>query len=192
MKNNNRKQEIIESCISLICKNGFEPASMQNIADETGISKSTLYFYFDSKETIFKEVYEYCHKLDVKACNQGIDELDSAIDKLCKRFSNIVEHTIKHPKEAQVEVLYMTSLNFNGLEANDRDDFLCDINKIIKEGIENNEIKEMPEWLLSEFYYGMTMSMYMKFKNNPDLWYDETIKNSCYQVIRDAFIKTTI
>ena len=45
---------------------------MQNIADETGISKSSLYFYFNSKETIFKEVYEYCHKLDVDACNQGI------------------------------------------------------------------------------------------------------------------------
>ncbi len=81
MKNNNRKQEIIESCISLICKNGFDTASMQNIADETGISKSSLYFYFDSKETIFKEVYEYCHKLDVDACNQGISGLNTAIYK---------------------------------------------------------------------------------------------------------------
>lgn len=54
---------------------------MQNIADETGISKSSLYFYFDSKETIFKEVYEYCHKLDVDACNHGISGLNTAIYK---------------------------------------------------------------------------------------------------------------
>lgn len=85
MKNNNRKQEIIESCISLICKNGFDTASMQNIADETGISKSSLYFYFDSKETIFKEVYEYCHKLYVDACNQGISGLNTAIIQSCIR-----------------------------------------------------------------------------------------------------------
>ena len=187
MKNNNRKQEIIESCIHLICEKGLELSSMQSIANEVGLSKATLYFYFDSKETLFREVYEYCHQLDVEACNKGISEIASPLEKLCKRFSNIIEHTIKHPKEAQVEVLYATSFNYKNANMADREDFLHDIAEIMREGIEKNEIKPTAVWLLSELYYGMTMAMYMKFRNNPDLWNEEAIRDSCYQIIRDSF-----
>lgn len=186
MKNNNRKQEIMDACINLMCQRGLDLSSMQKIADEVGLSKATLYFYFDSKETLFREVYEYCHKLDVEACNAGIDEIDNTVDKLCKRFENIIEHVIKYPKEAQVESLYA---NYMGSSEENREkfDFIKDIVKIMKEGIEKEEIKPMPEWLLAEFYYGMSTAMYMKFKNNPDLWEVEDIRNDCYQIIRDSF-----
>lgn len=187
MKNNNRKQEIIDSCIHLICEKGLDLLSMQNIANEVGLSKATLYFYFDSKETLVREVYEYCHQMDVKACNQGIDEMDSPLDKLCKRFSNIIEHAIKHPEESQVELLYAASINNQSTHLGDREDFLQDIAEIMREGIEKKEMKQTSVWLLAEIYYGISMVMYMKFKNNPDLWNDENTRNSCYQIIRDSF-----
>ncbi|MDD7280381.1 TetR/AcrR family transcriptional regulator [Floccifex sp.] len=185
MKNNNRKQEIIESCIHLICEKGLDLSSMQMIADGVGISKATLYFYFDSKEALFKEVYHYCHQLDVEACNAGLENIDSAIECLCVRFDNIVNYCINHPLEAKVEVLYSSNPNTSSLI--ERDDFIRDITSILKQGIEKKEIKDMPEWLLAEFYYGMTKSMYMKFMNNPDLWQVEEIRNNCYEIIRDTF-----
>lgn len=188
MKNNNRKQEIINSCINLICEKEFDLSSMQAIANEVGLSKATLYFYFDSKETLLREVYEYCHKMDVDACNKGIDEVENAVDKLCKRFANIVEHTIKHPKEAQVELLYDTSPMYIK-HYGDREDFLKDITKIMKYGIEKSEIKNMPEWLLAEFYFGMSQAMYLKFKNNPELWAIDEIRNDCFKIIKDTFTR---
>lgn len=187
MKTNNRKEEIIKACIHMICEKGAGLSSMQAIADEVGIAKGTLYFYFDSKETLYNEVFDYCHKLDVEACNASLEQYDSAIDKLCKRFENIIEHVIKYPEEAKVENL----ITYYPMYQKERykKDFTDSILEIIQRGMEKDEIKEMPDWLLTELYYGITMSMYMKFIHNPDLWNDETIREDCYQFIRDAFKK---
>ena len=68
-------------------------------------------------------------------------------------------------------------------------DFTDAIREILRQGIERDEIKDMPAWLLAELYYGITMSMYMKFVHNPDLWNDETIRKNCCQFIRDSFKK---
>lgn len=187
MKINNRKDEIIKACIHMMCEKGAGLSSMQAIADEVGIAKGTLYFYFDSKETLYNEVFEYCHQLDVEACNVGLECCENALDKLCKRFENIIEHAIQHPEEAKVENII--SLYPMYQREHYKKDFTDAIIVIMQEGMEQGEVKEMSDWLLTELYYGITMSMYMKFIHNPDLWNDEKIRKDCCQFIRDSFKK---
>ena len=40
------------------CAQGFDAASMGEIAREAGVSKGTLYVYFDSKEELFEAIVE--------------------------------------------------------------------------------------------------------------------------------------
>lgn len=185
--NKNRKKEIINACIRLINEKGLDLSSMQDIANKVGISKSTLYFYFDSKESLYREVFLHCHRMDCQACNEGIDELDHALDKLCKRFENIINYAISHPQEAQVEALYQVSPVYGKESELIKSDFIRDIVGIMEEGIEKKQIKNMSEWILAEFYYGIAYSMYMKFKNEPELWDDEFIRKSCFEMIKDTF-----
>ena len=104
-----RKEEIMEACINLIYEKGLETSSMQKIANEVGITKSTLYFYFDSKESLYQEVYFHCHRLDAIACNEGLEAIANPVEKLCKRMENIINYAIAHPKESQVEVIFSVS-----------------------------------------------------------------------------------
>lgn len=187
MKVNNRKDEIIKACIRMMAEKGAGLSSMQAIADEVGIAKGTLYFYFDSKETLYNEVFEYCHRLDVEACNVGLESCKSSIDKLCKRFENIIEHAIQHPDESKVENIIALYPMYQ--REHYKKDFIDAIMLIMQEGMENGEIKEMPDWLLTELYYGITMSMYMKFIHNSDLWNDDEIRKDCCQFIEDSFKK---
>ena len=61
MNHTDRKAEIIDASITLFCEKGLDLTSMQDIAAATGISKATLYFYFDSKAALIQEVYQHCY-----------------------------------------------------------------------------------------------------------------------------------
>ena len=50
---NAKRQQILEGARRSFMAHGFDAASMGAIAREAGVSKGTLYVYFDSKEALF-------------------------------------------------------------------------------------------------------------------------------------------
>ena len=53
-----RPQEILEAALSVFAEKGFAAARMDDIAARAGVSKGTIYLYFDSKETVFKALLQ--------------------------------------------------------------------------------------------------------------------------------------
>jgi AcrR family transcriptional regulator len=51
-----KRQQILDGARRLFLAEGFDAASMGEIAREAGVSKGTLYVYFDSKEELFAEL----------------------------------------------------------------------------------------------------------------------------------------
>jgi len=61
------KNKILKSAFHLFSKNNYHAVSMTQIAEGAEISKGTLYWYFDSKEELFRETVvtglDYFHEL---------------------------------------------------------------------------------------------------------------------------------
>jgi Transcriptional regulator len=53
------KQRILDVAIDLYAQRGFDAVSMQDIADAVGIKKASLYYHFESKDQILKEILQY-------------------------------------------------------------------------------------------------------------------------------------
>lgn len=51
-----KKNEILNSALSVFLEQGYERASMDSVAKKAGCSKPTLYNYFASKESLFESV----------------------------------------------------------------------------------------------------------------------------------------
>ena len=51
-----KRRQILDGARRLFLSKGFDAASMGDIAQEAGVSKGTLYVYFDSKERLFQEL----------------------------------------------------------------------------------------------------------------------------------------
>jgi AcrR family transcriptional regulator len=51
-----RREEILEAAQQVFGNSGFARAKLDDVARLAGVSKGTLYLYFDSKETLFREV----------------------------------------------------------------------------------------------------------------------------------------
>ncbi|SDM90617.1 TetR/AcrR family transcriptional regulator [Sediminibacillus halophilus] len=57
-----KRMEIIQSAIKCFSRKGYFSTSMQEIADDCGVSKGLLYKLFDSKEDLLIQVFESNHK----------------------------------------------------------------------------------------------------------------------------------
>lgn len=79
------KHKIVNIASHVFSKYGFKKATMDDIAKASGMGKSSIYYYFNSKEKIFeavvkKEAYQLSIELDKKVINTN----DSPKDKLRK------------------------------------------------------------------------------------------------------------
>jgi AcrR family transcriptional regulator len=51
-----RPDEIIDAALAVFGESGFARAKLDDVARHAGVSKGTLYLYFDSKESLFREM----------------------------------------------------------------------------------------------------------------------------------------
>jgi AcrR family transcriptional regulator len=68
-----KRRQIIEGARNVFLAQGFDAASMNDIARAAGVSKGTLYVYFNNKEELFEAIVE--EECDAQA--EGIFDLDS-------------------------------------------------------------------------------------------------------------------
>lgn len=53
-----RRDGIIEAAVGVFARDGYKGASVDDIADAAGVSKGTVYGYFDNKEALFYATFE--------------------------------------------------------------------------------------------------------------------------------------
>ena len=54
----NRRQDVVEAAVRVFHKKGYASASIQDVADEVGVLKGSLYHYIDSKEDLLARIFE--------------------------------------------------------------------------------------------------------------------------------------
>jgi AcrR family transcriptional regulator len=54
-----RKKQIMEAAISVFNRNGFNDSRMDDIVEEAGISKGTVYWYFKNKEELIISILDH-------------------------------------------------------------------------------------------------------------------------------------
>lgn len=90
---------ILNTAQWLFVEIGYEKTSMQNIMDETGLSKGAIYHHFKSKEEIFNVVAERIGEENVKRFEEiRLDPALSGKEKLEKLFRS----SLLHPNQEKV------------------------------------------------------------------------------------------
>jgi AcrR family transcriptional regulator len=82
-----KRRQIMEGARVVFLAQGFDAASMNDIARKAGVSKGTLYVYFDSKEALFVAITdEQCHKQAESVFE--LDEADRDVAGVLTRLGN--------------------------------------------------------------------------------------------------------
>jgi len=88
---------ILKSAKRIFERKGMEGARMQEIADEAGINKALLHYYFRSKQLLFEAVFKNAFLLLAPTLNKIINNDSSLFEKIREFSNNYISFIIKHP-----------------------------------------------------------------------------------------------
>lgn len=164
-----KRARIIDAAIEVFGTDGFDAASMADVAAKAEVAKGTLYLYFASKELLFEEAYQLCCREREEACGAQTEVLSGALDRLCLRLRNgtrwemaaplknrLVRAYLTHPRFSRSVRRVVEGLNTGTLEA------------IVRQGIEGGELRPMPAELLEEMYIRFGSAVYYHLEKHPE------------------------
>ena len=91
-----RKEEIINVAANLFSQKSYHDVTMDQIAEQVGVAKGTIYLYFDSKENLYLEILEDTYEEIESILEKEIAKDDSAPKKLKKMLRLIFTFYLQH------------------------------------------------------------------------------------------------
>lgn len=95
--NTTTETEILEAAQRIFQTKGMAGARMQEIADEAGINKALLHYYYRSKQLLFEAVFKSAFSLLSPQLNKVLNDNSSLFDKIQNFSENYISFVIKHP-----------------------------------------------------------------------------------------------
>ena len=86
MPKENKKELIIREALKLFSEKGFAAVSMRDLAESVGISVSTIYHYYESKQALVKDMIELANELTAKARDSFFRILSGTEKVECEPF----------------------------------------------------------------------------------------------------------
>jgi len=96
-KDTTTESEILKAAKRIFQRKGMIGARMQEIADEAGINKAMLHYYYRSKQLLFEAVFKKAFLLLAPQLNEVMNSDDSICEKIKNFTNNYISFVIKHP-----------------------------------------------------------------------------------------------
>jgi AcrR family transcriptional regulator len=143
-----RPQEIIEAAFAEFSRNGYATTTLDRIAERAGVTKGTIYVYFENKEHLFISMVED----STKAAHETVREMfethaGSTVDLLRAQFSFIYRHIVEDKRRREVvRMLIAEASRFPELADRYYDEILrpCldQLKQAIQRGVDRGEIRK--------------------------------------------------
>ena len=117
-----KKAEIMEACFNCYAENGLTGTGIQALADACGLSKASLYTYFDTLDDLIVQSTEYCmSKVEdefMRLAPSGVQDIERFIDEVpywtAKRHGKkyrLMYQVYTHPKYIEHGKAFFAGVN---------------------------------------------------------------------------------
>ncbi len=116
-----RKQEILKKSLDLFIEEGYEDVTFQKIADRCGITRTTLYIYFNNKREIFLwSIKQLTSNVEKELMNIISNKDLNAIDCLKNTINKIFDICEENKQLFTVLLSYLIQLQKSGADVNEK------------------------------------------------------------------------
>lgn len=141
-----RPAEIMAAALKLFSERGFAATRLEDVADAAGVSKATIYLYFDSKADLFKAMIRDIAAVRISAAETMIDDFKGSTADLIRSLLGLLSNIAKVPElRALIKVVLSEAGNFPDIAAFYRDEValrgLQNIARIIERGVARGEFR---------------------------------------------------
>src|SRR6202789_1929992 len=98
-----RPQEILEAAFAEFSRNGYAMTTLDQIAERAGVTKGTIYVYFENKEHLFISMVREITKTTLDIVHGMFESHEgSTADLLRAQFSFIYQHIVEDRRRREV------------------------------------------------------------------------------------------
>ena len=154
---NKTKRKIFEASMKLFAEKGYDATSVEEITATVGVAKGTLYYHFSSKEEIFNFLIDEGVKLLLNNIEIKIKKFNNSIDKL--RAVILLQNRILKKYESLIKIFLSQIWGDDPRSVRCKETvlkYIDEIEKIVKEGIEKKEIKQVDSNVIAAEIFAVT------------------------------------
>ena len=166
---NKTKRDIFQSAIKIFSTNGYDGATMDEISASAGVAKGTVYYYFKSKD----EVFRYIIIEGVTLLREQIESIIAGKGDYTYKLRELTKDQLKLVYENKDLFKVIISQAWGGKIRHSElrellKEYLEDIEKFLKMAMEDGAIKECESSFLTYMYFGtlVSVAVYNVIKND--------------------------
>ena len=177
VKTVNTETKILEAARKVFMKKGLSGARMQEIADEAGINKALLHYYFRSKDQLFYAIFKEAFKILIPYVadifNSGVT-LEIKLTRLAEKYIEILEHNRYLPLFVLSEIQQNPDRVSQFLNLNE----FVDFNKLSRQIISEFGIDTINEKMVRHIFVNFLANMIFPFIARPLIQFNMNLSDS--------------
>lgn len=177
------KDEIIDAAVKLFTDYGYHKATMDLIAEEVGVAKGTIYWYFSSKKELFMEILkvDFHRYFDFLQELRDNNQLNSQ-EKMETIIVNRMDHFEKHKPIFRELMTNNEEIDkeFKEEMMGLRDKHAQLLADLFSQGIENGEFEIEDSYIAALAFMGINISI-----SNDNLLTNQENKERTARILKD-------
>jgi TetR/AcrR family transcriptional regulator, cholesterol catabolism regulator len=187
-----KKEQILRTAAGMFCEKTYHGTTLQNIAEEVGLLKGSLYYYITSKEKLLADIITSA----VYSLNEGLVRVENTGIPPEEKLRRIIgEHVRFNAEYREAGTLFLTERHIlNTLEMDDvsvilsrRDKLL---NDTLREAVDKGIYRAMDYRLMSLSIIGLCNSLLFWYRPEGRLNYD-IIADNFFDIIHRGLVVRT-
>lgn len=106
-----RRGEVLDAAVRIFHAKGYDATSIQDIADEVGILKGSIYYYITSKEDVLFEILKDVHEEAFKAVQDAVAIDGDPLQRIRAFVATLAQFNADHPERMGIFLHDLRSLS---------------------------------------------------------------------------------
>ena len=187
-KDSKKEEAIIQQTLDIVYETGIAGVKMSILAKRVGISPSTLYVYFETKEDLIVSIgYKILKKISA-SLQSALADSTSFENKLRAKWVHMLQFRLNHEKEINFMEQWMQSPFFDKNSFKKEGDKLKPKTNLFQEGRESGYLKDLNDNIIHAIISGMAKQIATSIKEG-HLKMNQSTLDLTFCIIRDALKK---
>ena len=189
MESSDKREAVIRAAMEMVGEHGFHGSPMAQIAEKAGVAAGTIYRFFDSKETLIREIQASLEGQILAAVSEGYP----AGESVRERFLHVQRRVIGYFVASPLQFRFLEQFHFSPYGLDRRREKLFGkkkknlIEELIGEAVGGRIVKDLPLPILYALAFGPVIEVcrdhILEFVVLDDRLIERTVE-ACWDAIR--------
>ncbi|PKN29388.1 MAG: TetR family transcriptional regulator [Deltaproteobacteria bacterium HGW-Deltaproteobacteria-21] len=162
MKENSKRDDIMQAALDLIAERGFHGAPMAMIANRAEVGAGTIYRYFDSKDVLIAEMFKEMEEKILAVVLRGYRPEQPIRERFLYLCTTVLRYFVAHPLYFRFMEQFLNSpygVSYRREKIMARSGKPDIFTEIFQQGIAGKELKDLPLYVHAALTFGPILSL---------------------------------